>query len=75
MNTRKIKLAIATTFIMIGLFIVISGAVLLIMYITFNYFEYIVYSIGGFFLIGILVRLWRDIYDEAEKKIEEKETK
>jgi len=71
METRKIKLAIATTLLMIGLFIVIGGGMLLIMHIVLNYFEYIAYSIGGVFLIGVLVKLWRDIYDEIEGKEEE----
>jgi len=72
MKTIKLKLAIATTFVMIVGFVVVSIFVGLGMHLLFNYFDYIVYFVAGLFVIGVLVRLWKDIYNEVEKKIEEK---
>jgi len=73
MKTIKLKLAVATTFVMIVGFVVVGIFVTLAMHLLFNYFQYIAYFIGGFFLIGVLVRLWKDIYNEVEKKMEGKE--
>jgi len=71
MKTIKLKLAVATTFVMIVGFVVVGIFVTLAMHLLFNYFQYIAYFVAGLFVIGVLVRLWMDIYDEIEGKEEE----
>jgi len=45
------------------------------MYILLNYFEYVIFSFIGFVIIAMVVRIWKDVYNEVSEYINVKEKK